>query len=394
MNQHLSPTPVEQPSMVASSRRAITIGLPKCESANDGRFPMTPESVNRLVEKGYDVKLQSGAAQVIHYSDNQYASNGAHIVERDEALMCDIVIYFDNLSSVDVNKMRRGAMLLTMKQYIHGERLLSSLISKYITTIAVDQVKDEQGNQPFADILSEIDGRAAISVASLLLANQHVGKGILLGGIAGVVPCEVTIIGSGIAACAAARSAVGLGATVRMFDDDVYRLRRAVRELGPMVIGSALHPQVLHNALRSADVILMTPTRQGYALNQEEVSLMKRRVLVFDLKNEGPNSPSVALSPQSAITLPSLQNERIQDRMCIVEVGQTVPRTVAMALSNAMITLLGDLMQANRHMNSISHLIQGWQDGAIVYMGKVVNKEIANRYGLRYVDISLLTQLS
>ena len=126
----------------------------------------------------------------------------------------------------------------------------------------------------------------------------------------------------------------------------------------------------------------------------ERAYVDKDGYLVFDLKNEGPNSPSVALSPQSAITLPSLQNERIQDRMCIVEVGQTVPRTVAMALSNAMITLLGDLMQANRHMNSTTHLIQGWQDGAIVYMGKVVNKEIANRYGLRYVDISLLTQLS
>lgn len=393
MNQCQNPTPMEQLSMVDTVRRNISIGLPACCDLDERRFPLTPEAVNRLIEMGFAVKMQSGAADVIHYEDNQYQSNGATIVERDEALKCDVVIHLAPLSSCEVRKMRRGAMLLSMLQNGSQPRdTIMALTDNHITAVAIDLVEDEQGNKPFADILAEIDGRAAISVASSLLADAQVGKGILLGGVAGVVPCEVTIIGSGIAACAAARSAVGLGATVRMFDDDVYRLRRAMRELGPMVISSALHPNVLHNALRSADIVVATPMRTPYSLGRDEVSIMKRRAIVFDLKNEGSNAPSIAMISYDLAQSYSSHNLG-DNRMCFVNVGQTVPRTAAMALSNAIITLLCDMVRVEPRMIS-SHLQKGVQRGAYVYMGKVVNKSIANKLGMRYVDISLLSQLS
>ena len=391
MNHNL--TPMEQPAMVETNHHRISIGLPTCCNPRERRFPLTPESVNRLVEAGFTVKMQSGAANVIHYNDLQYQSKGAMIVERDETLKCDVVIHLAQLSPSEVCKMRRGAMLLSMLQNGSQSReTIMALAENYITAVAIDLIEDEQGNRPFADILAEIDGRAAISVASSLLSDAQVGKGILLGGVAGVVPCEVTIIGSGIAACAAARSAVGLGATVRMFDDDVYRLRRAMRELGPMVISSALHPNVLHNALRSADIVVATPMRTKYNLRREEVSIMKQRVIVFDLKNEGPNAPTIALST-SDLAVTSTHGNFGEGRLCFVNVGQTVPRTAAMALSNAMITLLSDMVGVERCMIS-SHLQKGVQYGAYVYMGKVVNKSIAERLGMRYVDISLLSQLS
>ena len=393
MTQNQAPTPMEQPAMVASGNRSISIGLPACCDPFERRFPLTPESVNRLVESGFVVKVQSGAANVIHYNDNQYQSRGATIVERDEALKCDVVIHLAPLSAVEVKRMRRGAMLLSMLQNGSQPReTITALTDNHITAIAIDLVQDEEGNHPFADTLAEIDGRAAMSVASALLANSQVGKGILLGGVAGVVPCEVTIIGSGIAACAAARSAIGLGAMVRMFDNDVYRLRRAMRELGPMVIGSALHPNVLHNALRSADIIVATPMRNGYKLSSEEVSLMKQRAIVFDLKNEGSNAPSIALGSHN-LAMGSTQDNIGEGRLCFVNVGQTVPHTAAMALSNAMVTLLSDMVGVERCMIS-TNLQKGVQSGAYVYMGKVVNKKIAHQCGLRYVDISLLSQLS
>lgn len=393
MNQCQNPTPMEQQAMEATSHRSISIGLPACCDPDEHRFPLTPESVNRLVEAGFIVKMQSGAANVIHYNDNQYQSKGAMVVGRDEALKCDVVIHLASLSPSEVCKMRRGAMLLSMLQNgIQPRDTIKALTENHITAVSIDLVEDEKGNKPFADILAEIDGRAAISVASSLLADSQVGKGILLGGVAGVVPCEVTIIGSGIAACAAARSAVGLGATVRMFDDDVYRLRRAMRELGPMVISSALHPNVLHNALRSADIVVATPMHTQYNLGREEVSIMKRRAIVFDLKNEGPNAPSIALSSYNLTS--NYANHNFGDgRLCFVNVGQTVPRTAAMALSNAMITLLSDMVGVEPRMIS-SHLQKGVQCGTYVYMGKVVNKSIAEKLGMRYVDISLLSQLS
>lgn len=391
MNHNL--TPMEQPAMVETNHHRISIGLPTCCNPRERRFPLTPESVNRLVEAGFIVKMQSGAADVIHYNDNQYQSKGAMVVERDETLKCDVVIHLAPLSVTEVKKMRRGAVLLSMlRNDIQPKETITALIENHITAVAIDLVQDEEGNRPFADTLAEIDGRAAMSVASSLLADSQVGKGILLGGVAGVVPCEVTIIGSGLEACAAARSAVGLGATVRMFDDDVYRLRRAMRDLGPMVIGSALHPNVLHNALRSADVVIATPMRSKYSLSREEVSIMKQRVIVFDLKNEGPNAPSIALSC-SDLAMISTHGNFGEGRLCFVNVGQTVPRTAAMALSNAMVTLLSDMVGVDRCMIS-SHLQKGLLCGAYVYMGKVVNKKVADRLGLRYVDISLLSQLS
>ncbi|MDE5929885.1 MAG: alanine dehydrogenase, partial [Muribaculaceae bacterium] len=131
----------------------------------------------------------------------------------------------------------------------------------YINCIALDLIENSDSRKPFADILNEIDGRAALAIASSLLADSVHGKGILMGGVAGIVPCEVTVLGSGFDALAAARTAIGLGATVRMFDNDSYSLREADRMLGPAVITSAMHPRVLVSALRSADVVVAGANR-------------------------------------------------------------------------------------------------------------------------------------
>lgn len=231
MNRELSKdkiTPQEQPCSVCCDRRMPSIGLPACNNQSERRFPLTPEAVNMLVERGFRICIEQGAAACIHYTDNQYLRAGATVTDRDEALGCDIVIHLAPADTADIAKMRRGAMLLTL---LHPEAqkpaAVKALLARHITAIAIDLVEDDKGHTPFADILAEIDGRASLAIASSLLADATRGKGILLGGIAGIIPCETTIIGSGIAACAAARSAMGLGATVKMFDNDVYRLRLA-----------------------------------------------------------------------------------------------------------------------------------------------------------------------
>lgn len=168
-------------------------------------------------------------------------------------------------------------MLLTLlcPDKIHADSIIE-MQRMAIVGVAVNNIADERGNRPFADILAEIDGRAAIATASSLLADANAGKGILLGGIAGLNPCEVTVIGSGIAAIAASRSALGLGAIVRMFDDDVYSLRAAVRDLGPGVIASSLHERVLTSALRTADVVIATPMQSKLSIGTDTVEIMKK----------------------------------------------------------------------------------------------------------------------
>lgn len=236
---------------IAADTRKTTIGLPASLSLSDHRIPLTPEGAAVLVDRGFRVLLERGAADHIHYSDNAYARCGVEIVERDESLGADIVVYLPALTVADARKIKRGALLLTFMHATDDDRpALDILLRRHVIALALDRISDDRGNRPFADILREIDGRAAIAVASSLLADAVHGKGILLGGVAGVVPCEVMTIGSDMAACAAARSAIGLGATVRMFDNDVYRLREALMSLGPGVIGSSFHPRVFLSALR------------------------------------------------------------------------------------------------------------------------------------------------
>lgn len=384
-----NPTPAEQLTMTTSTRRKVTIGLPAgCEHSSN-HFPLTPEAANRLVEAGYEVLMQEGAARVIHYDDNRYVANGVAIVERDATLRCDIVICLSALPVHEIKKMRRGAMLLTLLNLnaISSEEV-NMLSERNIAAIAIDCVKDERGNTPIADILAEISGRAVVAVASSILADPQQGKGILLGGVAGVVPCEVMIIGSGIAACAAARSAVGLGAMVRMFDNDVYRLRQAMSQLNPMVVGSALLPQVMQNALRSADVIIATNIEQPCVVGREEVKMMKQGVLLFDLTTNGNNY----FSSLQVVNAKSIENSN--GRIVITNVDSVVPRSTAMALGNALVALLTGKNDDSDERLTLLKRNRGIQSGAFVYMGKIVNASVAQRLNMRYVDISLIIQFS
>lgn len=387
-----TPIPLEQPLASTMARRTFSIGLPKCKNAGERRFPITPEAAAMLMERGFIVKMENGAADSIHYTDNQYARCGVELSSRDEALRCDIVIHLDPLCPDDIRRLKRGALLLTLLALCRQTKeSICELLKRNIIAVALDLVEDSKGNTPFADILAEIDGRAAIATAAALLADPIRGKGILLGGVAGIVPCEVTVIGSDIAACAAARSAFGAGAMVRMFDNDVYRLRQATRELGPGVIGSALHPRVLTNALRTADVVIFTDVAGGMTVNSDMVADMKRGVLIYDLTaNCGKAFPSIPLV-DLAIAQPSSPAE--PTRACYINAGSAVPRTAAMALSNTLLTMLSDLMTCEGVTNALK-LLPGFQKAAYTFLGKPVNRSIASIAGIRHVDISIYLTLS
>lgn len=386
-------TPQEQPSAVATSRRRFSIGLPACADPHERRFPLTPEGVKALVEKGYNIKIEREAAKNIHYADSSYTKCGAEITDRAQALRCDIVIHLAPLPPAELKKMRRGAMLLTL---LHAEALTKETIAEMmrmsIIGVAIDLITDDSGNRPFADILSEIDGRAAIATASSLLADSERGKGILLGGIAGINPCEVTIFGSGIAATAAARSASGLGAIVRMFDDDVYSLRAAVRDLGPQIIGSVLHPRVVANALRASDVIIATCAPQRLRVDSDEVASLKKGVVTFDLTScPGRVFPSMPLVDLA--TAHQSLDINSGKRLCYINAGSAVPRTAAMALSNTFYTMLDSIVTCEGLTNALK-LTSGLSRGVFTFLGKVTNPKVAQIAGARFCDINIFLQLS
>lgn len=387
------PTPLESPVETATSQRSLSIGLPGCCNSSEQRFPLTPEAVAALVGRGFRVVMEAGASAHIHYTDAAYQRAGARITCRRETLEADIVIHLAPLPESDVACLRRGALLLSLANFsrTNGAAVIRKLLDRRIINIAIDLIADSDGHHPFADILSEIDGRAAMVLASSMMADPKNGKGILLGGIAGVIPCEVVILGSNLAACAAARSAMGLGATVRMFDDDIYRLRRALRRVGEGVIGSSVHPNALENAVHSADVIIATSTRCRVVIDTEGERIMKKGVLVFDLTDEPgkafPAMPLVDLGEQAPASVLAGRH------YCHCNVGSTVPRTAAMALSDTFLTLLEDIID-NEPSASAIRLTPGVQEATLTFLGHTVHRRCAEIAGTRYTDIAILLSLS
>jgi alanine dehydrogenase len=406
--EHITPTPQEAPVETIAARRHLTIGLPKCLNSAEKSFPLTPEAVQVLTRNGFRVNMEAGGAESIHYCDSAYAKAGVHLTTRRDALQSDIVIHMAPLEIADIRMLRRNAMWLSLANFNRQQarEVIEELVNRRITNIAIDLITDEHGNHPFGDILSEINGRSAITIAAAMLADPINGKGILLGGIAGVIPCEVTVIGSCLAAMAAARSAMGLGAVVRLFDDDVYRLRTAIRQLGGGVIGSSVHPHALENALRTADVIIISDRSVELPIEGNYDNILKRKVLVFDLSS----TPGQAFPGMRTLDLGEVEavngikgcasahyNETFDKtdnrRTCLINAGSAVPRTTAMALSDTFVTLLTKLA-SREPSETLIPLTAGMEDATLTYMGKVVNERVATLAGMRFTDIRLLMSLS
>ena len=389
-----TPTPLELLAAMAVRRSTITLGVPRSASPGERRFPLTPECAAILASRGIQVLIEAGAAACIHFPDEAYIRAGARVVDRRTAFAADIVLHLPAISADDALLLRQGAMLIGL---FHPERqtpaAIATLLRRHVIAIALDLITDAVGNRPFADILAEIDGRAAMALASSMLADPIHGKGILAGGIAGVVPCEVTIIGSGIAAQAAARSAIGLGATVRIFDNDTYRLRSAVNALGAgAVISSAIHPRVFASALRSADIVIATPIDPATRRDDIDPELLKRGVITFDLCGNpaAPAFPGLRRVDLASATAAD-NDPDAPVRTCYVNAGSAVPRTAAMALSTSLLTLFDQIVNPD---TGAVNLPESITCAVYTFMGRPVNQQIADIAGLRAIDINILLNLS
>ncbi|MBD5170820.1 MAG: hypothetical protein HDT07_02280 [Bacteroidales bacterium] len=395
----ITPEILEQLTRIKNGRRAYTVGIPAPRLPEERRMPLTPEGASILVSDGYHVKIERNAGLPIHYDDPRYAHSGAELVTRSETLEADIVIYLGVLTTAEALRLRPGILLLTLHESAaQSTETLAILLQRQITVLALNLVADHRGNRPIADILGEIDGRAAIAISSSLLADAEHGKGILLGGVAGVNPAEVLILGSGMAALAAARSAIGLGGIVRLFDSDPYSLRDAMGELGPAIIGSALHPRVLGRALSTADIVVATSLSSPFSVADSVIDEMKRGVVIFDLTaRAGISAVFPTLRCIDLATATAVQDKPMDSnspRACYINAAGAVPRTTAMALTNELIPLIGRLVGRGQGLENALKIDSGLRPGIITYRGRVVNPRLAERLGLKVIDINLLLSFS
>lgn len=391
----MQPEQLEQLFTITENRRRFTLGLPKGDSAPCPRVLLTPEGVSMLASQGIEVMVEKGYGDTIQYVTQRYAQARASIVSEAEARNCDVVIDAAFPTADSARRFKPHGVLLTLLNNRHiAADAARILLERRVTVIALDRITDHRRLCPVADILGEVSGRAAIAAATSFMVGSLHGKGILLGGVAGVNPCEVIILGTGMSALAAARSAIGLGAMVRMFDSDPYCLRTAVTELGAGVIGSALHPTVLGHALGVADVVIATRLQRGFAIDESVLSSMKKGVVIIDLNDQ--YGLSVTFPTLECTDVSQALSEGINpgsDR-CFINPAGCVQRTAAMALTNDIVPVVDRLFGTGHGIVNVLKTDPGLRNAVLFFGGRLVNREIGNRLGFRSVDINLLLTFS
>lgn len=377
---------LEQAVKIEPELHEITLGFPSGLASGESRFPLTPEGAAQLTEQGIKIRIEKGSGAAIHYSDAAYLRTGAELTSRAETLHSDIIISLAPLTPAEAATIRRGTLLITLSSSIAGNpQTARALMRARVNVLAADLITDGE-HRLVADILHEIDGCASLAIASAMLTDPVYGKGILLGGVTGIVPCEVTIIGSGMGAIAAAHNAIGLGATVSMFDNDLYSLRKAGRVLDHKPVASALHSRVLRSALHSADIVVVTPTSQPFTALLDVIDIMKERALVFDLTAH----PGTAFPSLSLIDLGHTSSTQLQasaSRACYFNVGCRVPRTAAMALTNA---ITGNVAAIKEAWTNPAYMSRQMRPAMMLFWGKCVSQQLSRELQTPYFDFNIL----
>jgi alanine dehydrogenase len=312
-------------------------------------------------------------------------------VERDEVYRADILFKINPPAIAEIDLMKDRQLVFSyLPAYQISEEYIRKLAEKHITAIAFENIRDRFGYYPLVKIMSEIAGNVSIQIAAEYLGKSTGGKGILLGGISGVNPAEVVIIGAGTAAEFAARSALGLGAFVRVFDNSVYRLQRLQGNLGVRLYTSVMHPQALVKALASADALIGAAYLDAFQsrslITEEMVKQMKPGTVIVDLSiNQGGCCETSEIRTLSAPAF--VKHGAIH--YCAPNITSRVPRTASMAISNILVNIILSMGQ----QGSLSGWLKadaGLRNGVYLYNGILTNSHISNLFGIPFQDIHLL----
>ena len=375
-----------------ASQPRLSIGIPKEDAEVETRLALTPEGVSIITEEGHSVYVQRGAGEPMLYSDLQYSVAGAYLVDdASEVFAADIVLKIAPPTIQELNLMHDRSSILSMLQLSNlSADCIKLMMKKRMNAIAYELIKDEQKTFPVVNSISEIEGNTAIAIAAELMSNESGGKGILLGGIAGISPTEVLILGAGIAGSVAARTALALGAQVKIFDHDINKLRKIQHYLGQQVFTSVIHPTVLIKALASADAVIgnlrYINGSDRFMVSEDLVKTMKVGSVIIDMSVD--QGGCFETSECRTLQDPVFEKHGVI-HYCVPNISARVGRTSSMALSNIFAPILTKIGHSGCIKSAVSESA-GFRHGAYIYEGILVNRLIGNYYGIPSNDVSLL----
>ncbi|MFO7615644.1 MAG: alanine dehydrogenase [Bacteroidales bacterium] len=372
--------------------KQLIIGLLKESDPKETRVALTPQSVELLIQGGHRVLVERGAGLGARFGDRDYAEAGAGLVDGHEGLSeASVLLKVSPLDKREINLLGPGKTIITSLHLASSdESYFTELTRRKVTAVAFELLRDEMQEFPVLRSMCEIAGTVAVNIGSSLLSNVGDGKGILLGGITGITPSEVMILGAGTAGEYAARSALGMGAIVKVFDRSIPLLRRLKHSVGQEIFTSVFHPPVMKKAFETADLVISTLQRiheDSFFLVPEEMILaMKQRSALIDIHVDQGSSFETGI--YTTAEKPVYFRHGILHYM-VPNLPARVPRTASIALSNVFLPLLLDKGKCG----GVHQLIKddrGFRSGVYMLNGILTNEMIGNRFGIISKDIDLL----
>ncbi|MBL7862440.1 MAG: alanine dehydrogenase [Cyclobacteriaceae bacterium] len=384
--------PQEEMLKVKKGKHSFFIGLPREISLQENRISLTPDAVALLVNNGHEVWVETMAGEGSKFSDKQYSEAGAKIVYSvEEVYKANIILKIEPPTIDELEYFRPGHTLISALQMGNLKpECINALLKRRVTALAYEFIEDKVGGMPIIRAMSEIAGSTVMLIAAEYLSTVNKGKGIILGGITGVPPTKVVIIGAGTVAEYAARAALSLGAEIQVFDNHLYKLRRIKHTLGHQFYTSTIDTYTLSESLKNADVVIgalrAEKGKVRHVVSEEMVKQMKPDSLIIDLSID--QGGCIETSETTSLNRPVFRKHDII-HYCVPNVASRVATTATTALSNIFTpTILRAAEEGGVEEMIFSH--KWFMKGVYTYKGSLTNESVARKFDMKFKNIELL----
>ena len=384
--------PKEQLLKIKEGNKTLFIGVPKEKSLQENRVSLKPESVEVLVSNGHRVVVETGAGDSANYSDKEYSEAGAELAySAKEAFEADIIMKVEPPTIPEIGYIKRGKTLISAFQTgRQTAEFIQELNTKNITAIGYEFIEDKVGGLPLVRAMSEIAGSSVMLIAAEYLNTSNGGKGVIVGGITGVPPTKVVILGAGTVAEYAARAALGLGVDIQIFDNHIYKLRRLKHAIAQPVYTSTIDPGTLATAIKNADVLIgamrAEKGRTKIVVSEEMVAQMSPGSVVIDVSID--QGGCIETSELTNLRKPVFRKHDVI-HYCVPNIASRFPRTATNALGNIFTPTLNQIAEVGGVDDMIfSH--KWFMKGVYCYRGALTNVHLARKFNLKYKDLNLL----
>lgn len=370
----------------------LLVGIPKENSFNENRIALTPEAVGVIIANGHRVVVETGAGNGASYTDNDYSEAGAKIAyDKKEVFECDILVKSAPVSESECELLKPCQYIISpIHLAVMKREILQKMMDKKITALSFENLKDDTGHNPIVRSMSEIAGSAVMLIAGQYLSKTNNGKGVLVGGISGIPPTKVIIIGAGIVGEYAARTALAMGASVKIFDNSIYRLKRLQNNIGVRLWTSVLEPKILAKQLKTCDVAVGALSgaagRTPVVVTEDTVSKMRPGSVIVDVSID--HGGCFETSKVTSHEKPVFTKYDVI-HYCVPNIPSGFARTASQAISNVLMPLMLETGEDGGIDNIVWHKIN-IRSGIYLFKGSLTNFYLSERFDLKFTDLNLL----